>query len=185
MIFSHRNGNIVIWLNFNHWLHWKLSKWQLPVQPVFKIEWKWQHFCFGVMVEWSHLCQFLSKSGKICKILNGAVFSHCQKCKYHCHLVNFLPSTQKIHLWVSYGPYGWAVGCILWVKILTMRKYFIYPSQHVEMMDKIWSKIWNVVFIIQRVKINPVCQVLIEIVVVLDLVLMRFCCFKNYRGPFY
>ena len=25
------------WWNFNHWLHWKLSKWQLPVQPVMKI----------------------------------------------------------------------------------------------------------------------------------------------------
>ena len=25
------------WWNFHHWLHWKLSKWQLLVQPVMKI----------------------------------------------------------------------------------------------------------------------------------------------------
>ena len=25
------------WWNVHHWLHWKLSKWQLPVQPVMKI----------------------------------------------------------------------------------------------------------------------------------------------------
>ena len=36
------------WWNFHHWLHWKLSKWQLPVQPVIKISSKWQHFRFSV-----------------------------------------------------------------------------------------------------------------------------------------
>ena len=39
------------WLNFHHWLHWKLSKWQLPVQPVIKILSKWQHFHFCVIDE--------------------------------------------------------------------------------------------------------------------------------------
>ena len=33
------------WWDFHHWLHWKLSYWQLPVQPVMKISSKW-HFCF-------------------------------------------------------------------------------------------------------------------------------------------
>ena len=28
-------------------MHWKLSSWQLPVQPVMKISSKWQHFCFS------------------------------------------------------------------------------------------------------------------------------------------
>ena len=36
------------WRNFNHWLHWKLSFWQLPVQPVMKISSKWRHFRFSV-----------------------------------------------------------------------------------------------------------------------------------------
>ena len=36
------------WWNFHHWLHWKLSKWQLPVQPVIKISSKWRHFRFSV-----------------------------------------------------------------------------------------------------------------------------------------
>ena len=36
------------WWNFNHWLHRKLSFWQLSVQPVMKISSKWRHFCFSV-----------------------------------------------------------------------------------------------------------------------------------------
>ena len=36
------------WWNFHHWLHRKLSKWQLPVQPVMKISSKWQHFHFSI-----------------------------------------------------------------------------------------------------------------------------------------
>ena len=35
------------WRNYNHWLHWKLSFWQLPVQPVMKISSKWRHFRFS------------------------------------------------------------------------------------------------------------------------------------------
>ena len=37
--------------NFHHWLHWKLSKWQLPVQPVIKISSKWRHFRFSEIVK--------------------------------------------------------------------------------------------------------------------------------------
>ena len=40
------------WRNFNHWLHWKLSFWQLPVQPVMKISSKWRHFRFSVRDPW-------------------------------------------------------------------------------------------------------------------------------------
>ena len=36
------------WRNYHRWQHWKLSKWQLPVQPVMKILSKWQHFHFNV-----------------------------------------------------------------------------------------------------------------------------------------
>ena len=35
------------WWNFHHWLHWKLSFWQLSVQPVMKISSKWRHFRFS------------------------------------------------------------------------------------------------------------------------------------------
>ena len=38
-----------IWRNFHHCLHWKFSCWQLPVQPVMTILWKW-HFGFSVPV---------------------------------------------------------------------------------------------------------------------------------------
>ena len=36
------------WWNFHHWLHWKLSFWQLPVQPVMNISSKWRLFRFSV-----------------------------------------------------------------------------------------------------------------------------------------
>ena len=46
------------WWNYHHWLHWKLSKWQLPVQPVMKISSKWRHFRFSVSwlyrTAWKH-----------------------------------------------------------------------------------------------------------------------------------
>ena len=35
------------WRNLHHWLHRKLSKWQLSVQPVMKISSKWLHFRFS------------------------------------------------------------------------------------------------------------------------------------------
>ena len=35
------------WWNFHHWLHRKLSKWQLSVPPVTKISSKWRHFRFS------------------------------------------------------------------------------------------------------------------------------------------
>ena len=37
------------WRNFHHWLHWKLSFWQLPVQPVMNISSKWRLFRFSVI----------------------------------------------------------------------------------------------------------------------------------------
>ena len=37
------------WQYLPHWLHWKLSKWQLPMQPVMKILSKWWHSHFSVV----------------------------------------------------------------------------------------------------------------------------------------
>ena len=60
------------WWNVHHWLHWKLSKWQLPVQPVMKISSKWRHFCFSVgtsAISYGYHIQtrwtFLSTPGKL------------------------------------------------------------------------------------------------------------------------
>ena len=36
------------WWNFHHWLHWKLSRRQLPMQSVMKISSRWRHFRFSV-----------------------------------------------------------------------------------------------------------------------------------------
>ena len=41
--------DLSFWWNFHHWLHLKLSKWQLQVQPVMEISSKWWHFCYGVV----------------------------------------------------------------------------------------------------------------------------------------
>ena len=57
------------WWNFHHWLHWKLSKWQLSMQPVTKMPSKWQHFRFSVVPVYTSSCH-------VC-ILNI----------YHCRLV--------------------------------------------------------------------------------------------------
>ena len=38
------------WRNFHHWLHRKLSKWQLSVQSVIKISSKWQQFRFSELL---------------------------------------------------------------------------------------------------------------------------------------
>ena len=51
------------WWNYHHWLHWKLSKWQLPVQSVMKISSKWRHFCFSEGL-------WMSKSVRWCKWMN-------------------------------------------------------------------------------------------------------------------
>ena len=51
------------WWNIHHWLHRKLSKWQLSVQPVMKISSKWLHFRFSdsqstmLIVIWSNQLQ--------------------------------------------------------------------------------------------------------------------------------
>ena len=41
------------WWKFHHWLHRKLSFWQLSVQPVMKISSKWRHFRFSEA--WLHV----------------------------------------------------------------------------------------------------------------------------------
>ena len=41
------NPNTETKINLNHWLHWKLSLWQLSVYPVIKLSSKWRHFDFS------------------------------------------------------------------------------------------------------------------------------------------
>ena len=44
------------WWNSHHWLHWKLSKWQFPVQPVMKILSKWHFHLSGGIRKIDTLC---------------------------------------------------------------------------------------------------------------------------------
>ena len=43
------------WRNFHHWQHWKLSFWQLSLQPALKTSSKWQHLHFSFS-QWKNLC---------------------------------------------------------------------------------------------------------------------------------
>ena len=49
------------WRNFHHSLQWKLSKWQLPVQPMIKISSKWRHFRFKDIAVISKTCEIISE----------------------------------------------------------------------------------------------------------------------------
>ena len=69
------------WWNFHHWLHWKLSKWQLPVQPVIKISSKWQHFRFS---EW----------------VNTHLWIHKVFCRF-C-ISRFLEAVKKLSCWLQF-----------------------------------------------------------------------------------
>ena len=69
------------WRNFHHWLHRKLSKWQLSVQSVIKISSKWQHFRFSVKVMFMHCC---------CVFLHQSVDIHVDvECTLTLYLMNF------------------------------------------------------------------------------------------------
>ena len=60
------------WRNFNHWLHWKLSFWQLPVQPVMKISSKWRHFRFS---EWNYHEIWIMMEKNVCEIGHRSIAS--------------------------------------------------------------------------------------------------------------
>ena len=51
------------WWKFHHWLHRKLSFWQLSVQPVMKISSKWRHFRFS---DFFSAMAFLEPKGTYC-----------------------------------------------------------------------------------------------------------------------
>ena len=65
------------WRNFNHWLHWKLSFWQLSVQPVMKISSKWRHFRFSGMSLWKSRywgCDWYTKHNLPPFVLNQQIY---------------------------------------------------------------------------------------------------------------
>ena len=66
------------WWNFHHWLHWKLSFWQLSVQPVMKISSKWRHFRFSVSLPnmtWHYTRQ--------CNGLGMTQIRYCSQKRHH------------------------------------------------------------------------------------------------------
>ena len=62
------------WRNLHHWLHRKLSKWQLSVQLMMTISWK---LIIEVQINWFHLSQCRSSSSEINGIFQVvSVFLH-------------------------------------------------------------------------------------------------------------
>ena len=113
------------WWNFHHWLHWKLSKWQLPVQPAMKISWKWQHFHFSVPVRMSllHLNSFWPSDGiwqhksrstlvqamACCLTAPNHNLNQCwliiSQVLWHLPEDNFTGNAQYIHPWFEFENY--------------------------------------------------------------------------------
>ena len=62
-VYVYTETEMLFWWHFHHWLHWKLSFWQLPVQPVMKILSKW-HFrfsvCYWILITQSLTCSYCS-----------------------------------------------------------------------------------------------------------------------------
>ena len=100
------------WRNFNHWLHWKLSFWQLPVQPVMKISSKWRHF------------RFSAADG------SPDPFSNLQ---YRVHSVfqdDVMPWTHFPHYWVFMGGIHWSPVVSHHKNLPVMRRFDYFIEGH-------------------------------------------------------
>ena len=79
------------WRNFNHWLHWKLSFWQLPVQPVMKISSKWWHFRFSG-IAWMRYPFNMSRHGD----------THCVGGAAHHWCIDLAPNRWQAITWTQW-----------------------------------------------------------------------------------
>ena len=80
------------WWNFHHWLHWKLSKWQLPVQPVMKISSKWRHFRFSV--------EMLILGTTFAALLE--IFKLWRHSQFHTIVTQYAIAFKIIRIWILY-----------------------------------------------------------------------------------
>ena len=67
----HWTQMLSLWWNCHHWLHWKLSKWQLPVQPAMTISSKWYFRSSGCIIgacrsDGSNRITYLRYWGSLC-----------------------------------------------------------------------------------------------------------------------
>ena len=83
------------WWNFHHWLHWKLSKWQLPVQLMIKISSKSRHFRFSGD-HFHHGIRLRTQYA----VLRMPPFPRCTYMNYSQLLITkFMFDMFKMHLW--------------------------------------------------------------------------------------
>ena len=127
------------WWNFHHWLHWKLSKWQLPVQPVIKISSKWRHFRFSE-IQWS------------------AVITRSNIVRYY---INNYNNWERISLryWIYKRhpiphPNGWAMGHLSRIFVRKMTWVMTAPHCTVRPSSGIWPSYPNMLLYIRPSNIH-------------------------------
>ena len=135
------------WWNFHHWLHWKLSFWQLSVQPVMKISSKRRHFRFsvcqqtgsdnGLPPDWRQA--IIWKNAGI--LLIGPLETNFSEIVIKIHTLSF----KKMHLKMSSGKwrpfclglnvlskqvwtYGWLEPRESWVMKVYLKMFFFFFS---------------------------------------------------------
>ena len=109
----HWNRNVIILTKIiHHWLHRKVSEWQLSVQPVMKISSKWQNF--HVIVGWWSLWWDDVQSVGCMSTMCGC--SDWQECQHRSEVkIRGLPAVTllthtRAHRWFGHTPL-WRLIC--------------------------------------------------------------------------
>ena len=100
------------WWNFYHRLHRKLSKWQLPVQPMMKISSKWQYFRFSTGADrYTHsndvIMSTMASQITSLTIVHSSVYSGPDQIKHQSSAS--LAFVWGIHRWPVNSPHKWPV----------------------------------------------------------------------------
>ena len=108
------------WRNFHHCLHWKLSKWQLPVQPVIKKIFKMMTFqCKCCCIFFLHInlgCNGMCYSEYMAPWIMSFDFSCSQLGHLECHLRDhfvYAPSQWETTLQCNV-VFHWLGACTKW-----------------------------------------------------------------------
>ena len=106
------------WWNFNHWLHRKLSFWQLSVQPVMKISSKWRHFCLCYRETVTKTLIFETNTNTLRHTQNGRHFAEdlnafpwIKMCEFRLRILNsFSTITHHCFKTMCYHWFTWSLG---------------------------------------------------------------------------
>ena len=126
--------------NFRHWLHWKLSEWQLPVQPVTKISSKWWHFRFSEWptFNWSRRCW--RRCFRFPVVLEGNL-GHFFAVVPPWHEWALVARVLMMEIWPQHFTPGWdavfAVDTVTWLYVVVHLLSFV--QEQVFVMFVVWN----------------------------------------------